>query len=51
MNDKFSRLANIAQAHASLENMRENMNMKELAKEILLPENYDKFIRSYKFTF
>lgn len=51
MNDKFSRLANIAQAHASLENMCENMNMKELAKEILLPENYDKFIRSYKFTF
>lgn len=38
-------------AHASLENMRENMEMKQFAKEVLLEENYEKFIKSYKFTF
>lgn len=51
MNNKFDKLANFAQTYASLENMRENMDMKNLAKEILLEENYDKFIKSYKFMF
>ena len=30
---------------------RQNLDMKDLSKEILLEENYNKFIRSYKFTF
>ncbi len=30
---------------------RQNLDMKDFAKEILLEENYNKFIRSYKFTF
>lgn len=51
MNNKFSRLADIAQTNASLENMCENMDMKNLAKEILLEENYNKFMKSYRFTF
>lgn len=50
MND-FDRLANIAQINASLQNMRENMDMRKLAKEILCEEDYTKFIKSYKFTF
>lgn len=41
----------LIQANASLENLRQNLEMKNLAKEILLEENYNKFIRSYKFTF
>lgn len=51
MNREFDRLAAIAQTHASLENMRENTDMKNMAKEILLEENYIKFMKSYKFTF
>ena len=38
-------------ANASLENMRQNMEMKRFAKEVLLEENYVKFMKSYKFTF
>lgn len=51
MNDNFERIADIAGVHASLENMRDNMAMEEFAKEVLLEENYIKFIKSYKFTF
>ena len=40
----------LIQANASLENLRQNLDMKDFAKEILLEENYNKFIRSYKFT-
>lgn len=39
------------QANASLENLRQNLEMKEFAKEILLEENYNKFMKSYRFTF
>lgn len=38
-------------AYTSLNNMGENMEMKEFAKELLLEENYIKFIKSYNFTF
>lgn len=38
----------LIQANASLENLRQNLDMKDFAKEILLEENYNKFIRSYK---
>ena len=31
--------------------MRENMDMKHMAKEILLEENYIRFMKSYRFTF
>ena len=31
--------------------MRQNMDMKKFAKEVLLDENYKKFMKSYKFTF
>lgn len=41
----------LIQANASLENLRQNVDMKDIAKEILLEENYNKFIRSYKFQF
>lgn len=41
----------LIQANASLENLRQNLDMKDFAKEILLEEDYNKFIRSYKFTF
>ena len=41
----------LIQANASLENLRQNLDMKDFAKEILLEENYNKFIRSYKFIF
>ena len=41
----------LIQANASLENLRQNLDMKDIAKEILLEENYNKFIRSYKFQF
>ena len=41
----------LIQANASLENLRQNLGMKDFAKELLLEENYNKFIRSYKFTF
>ena len=41
----------LIQANASLENLRQNLDMKDIAKEILLEENYNKFIRSYKFLF
>lgn len=41
----------LIQANASLENLRQNLDMKDIAKEILLEENYNKFIRSYKFKF
>ncbi len=43
--------SDLIQANASLENLRQNLDMKDFAKEILLEENYNKFIRSYKFTF
>ena len=35
----------------ALNNMYENMSMKALAKEILLEENYVRYIKSYYFTF
>ncbi len=38
-------------AYASLDNARQNMEMKKFAKEVLLEENYEKFIKSYKFMF
>ena len=38
-------------ANASLENLRQNMEMKSFAKEVLLEENYIKFMKSYKFMF
>lgn len=41
----------INQALASLNNLKDNLDMKEFAKEILLEENYEKFIKSYKFTY
>ena len=41
----------LIQANASLENLRQNLDMKDIAKEILLEENYNKFIISYKFQF
>ena len=41
----------IIQGYVSLDSLRQNLAMKELAKEILLEENYTKFIKSYKFTF
>lgn len=41
----------IIQANASLDNLRKNLEIKEFAKEILLEENYTKFMKSYKFTF
>ena len=41
----------LIQANASLENLRQNLDMKDIVKEILLEENYNKFIRSYKFQF
>ena len=41
----------LIQANASLENLRQNLDMKDIAKEILLEENYNKFIRSYNFQF
>lgn len=47
----MSKLKKIAQVNASLSNLRDNMNMKSLAKEILLEENYQRFMKSYKFTF
>lgn len=44
-------MRDIISAYASLDNMRQNMNMKRFAKEVLLEENYVKFMKSYKFTF
>ena len=44
-------LRNLADANAALDNMRQNMAMKALAKEILCEENYERSIKSYKFTF
>lgn len=41
----------ILSAYASLENLRQNMEMKDFAKEVLLEENYVKFMKSYKFMF
>lgn len=41
----------LIQAGASLDNLRQNLNTKALAKEILLEENYVRFIKSYRFTF
>ena len=34
----------LIQANASLENLRQNLDMKDFAKEILLEENHNKFI-------
>lgn len=42
---------NIISAYSSLDNARQNMKMKSFAKEVLLEENYEKFIKSYKFMF
>ena len=44
-------MRDIISANASLDNMRQNMEMKRFAKEVLLEENYIKFMKSYKFTF
>lgn len=44
-------MRDIIAANASLDNMRQNMDMKRFAKEVLLEENYVKFMKSYKFTF
>ena len=44
-------MRDIISANASLNNMYKNMAMKEFAKEVLLEENYMKFMKSYKFTF
>ncbi len=49
--DRFEKLGDAAQVYASLNNMRENMDMESIAKAILLEENYIKFMKSYKFTF
>lgn len=38
-------------AYGSIENARKNMEMKHFAKEVLLEENYIKFMKSYKFMF
>ena len=35
-------LRNLADANAALDNMRQNMAMKALAKEILCEENYER---------
>ena len=51
MNDRFEKAADIAGAQASLKNMRENMEMKQCAKEILSEENYVRLMKSYRFTF
>lgn len=51
MKSNFEKLAEIAGVHGSLQNMRENMEMKHFAKEVLLPENYEKFMKSYNYTF
>ena len=42
---------NIISAYSSLDNARQNMRMKSFAKEVLLEENYEKFIKSSKFMF
>ena len=47
MTKHIKRVADTAGTYAALENMRENMDMKKLAKEILLEENYIKFMKSY----
>ena len=44
-------MKDIISANASLDHMRQNMDMKKFAKEVLLDENYKKFMKSYKFTF
>ena len=44
-------MKDIISANASLDHMRQNMDMKKFAKEVLLDENYKKFMNSYKFTF
>ena len=41
----------ILQANAALDNLRQNLDMKKLAKEILSEENYARFMKSYKYTF
>ena len=38
-------------AYGSLRNATENVKMKVYAKEILLEENYEKFIKSFKYMF
>lgn len=38
-------MKDIISANASLENMRQNMDMKRFAKEVLLEENYKKFMK------
>jgi hypothetical protein len=43
--------SDIISASGSLENALENMEMKAFAKEVLLEENYEKFIKSYRFMF
>ena len=44
-------MRDIISANAALDNMRQNMEMKKFAKEVLLEENYVKFMKSFKFTF
>ncbi len=45
------RTRDVIQANVSLENLRQNLDMKKFAKEVLLEENYIRFLKSYKFTF
>lgn len=42
---------NIISTYSALDNARQNMGMKKFAKEVLLEENYEKFVKSYKFMF
>ena len=51
MDHIIDRLTDLARTQAALDNMRENMDMKHMAKEILLEENYIRFMKSYRFTF
>ncbi len=51
MSKLFKDAANIARINGILENQAANMNAKEMAKEILTEENYNKFMKSYKTTY
>lgn len=51
IDDQKAVLTGINQKYDMCCNDSYNLDMKDFAKEILLEENYNKFIRSYKFTF
>lgn len=51
MSKLFKDAAEIARINTLLENQAANMNAKELAKEILSEENYNKYMKSYKTTY